>query len=56
VTLTVGASGQVRSVAARAAGNRDLEMCIESSVRGWVFPEAVGNTVISVPLTLEVGS
>jgi hypothetical protein len=51
VTLTVGASGQVRSAAARAAGDRELEICIEGSVRSWSFPEAVGNTTISIPLS-----
>jgi hypothetical protein len=53
VTMTVGSSGRVRSASARAAGNRELELCIESSVRAWSFPQAVGNTVISVPLSFE---
>jgi hypothetical protein len=53
VTLTVGGSGQVRSVSARAAGNRELEMCIESSVRSWSFPPAVGTTVISIPMSFN---
>jgi hypothetical protein len=53
VTMTVGSSGRVRSASARAAGNRELEQCIESSVRAWSFPQAVGNTVISVPLSLD---
>ena len=38
---------------ARAAGNRELELCIESSVRAWSFPQAIGNTVLSVPLSLD---
>jgi len=53
VTLTVGASGRVRSASARAAGNRELELCIESSVRAWSFPQAIGSTVISVPLSFD---
>ena len=53
VTLTVGSTGRVRSASARAAGNRELELCIESSVRSWPFPQAIGSTLISIPLTFD---
>jgi hypothetical protein len=55
VTLTVSASGRVRSAAAHAAGHRDLEVCIESSVNGWSFPQAGDSTTISIPLSLGEG-
>jgi hypothetical protein len=50
VTVTVAASGEVRDVSARAGGRRELERCIELSVRGWRFPAAEGDTVVGFPL------
>jgi len=50
VTVTVAASGEVRSVSARAGGRRELESCIESNVRRWRFPAASVDTVIAIPL------
>lgn len=50
VTIDVAAAGQVRSVSVRARGYRELEACIEGSVRGWVFPVAERDTEIGLPL------
>jgi outer membrane biosynthesis protein TonB len=50
VIVTVAASGQVRDVSARANGRRELESCIENSVRSWRFPTSSSDTVITIPL------
>ena len=51
VTITVTPSGQVRDVVARGDRQRELESCIENSVRGWRFPAASAETVVDLPLT-----
>jgi hypothetical protein len=51
VTMTVSPSGQVRDVSARGSRRRELQSCIESSVRGWRFPSASAETEVAFPLT-----
>jgi hypothetical protein len=52
VTMTVSPSGQVRDASARGGRRRrELESCIEGSVRGWRFPAASADTVVAFPLT-----
>lgn len=50
VTIDVAAPGQVRQVSVRARGYQELERCIESSVRSWVFPAAERDTEVGIPL------
>lgn len=49
--ITVEPSGRVQSVQVSGAprGYPGLAGCIESSVRGWAFPRAAGETVTNVP-------
>jgi hypothetical protein len=52
VTMTVSPVGQVRDASARAGGRRrELESCVEDSVRGWRFPAASADTVVAFPFT-----
>lgn len=49
--ITVEPSGRVQSVRVSGAprGYPGLAGCIESSVRGWTFPRAAGETITNVP-------
>jgi hypothetical protein len=53
VSISLGASGEVQNVSAQAGGNRPLEICVESSVRGWRFPALTGDMVIGLPLVVS---
>src|SRR5690606_25324048 len=56
VRITVGTTGRVTSVNVGGQGVGNLNACIESTVRRWVFPQSGRATSTSFPLVLTPGS
>lgn len=53
VTMTIAPNGKVTkaSTSGEAAGYPGLSGCIADKVKGWAFPQALGNTTAQVPFT-----